>query len=89
MEKATSLLAVLDRFDFDAQCTIESFSFVWVPKQEDPVEVINHGSQFNERLLGILQKVKAGDLLYFDEVRCKCPGDLSTREINPLIFKLK
>ncbi len=88
-EKATSLLAKLPRFDFDAQCAIQSFNLVFVPKNGDPVEVMNRGGLFNGRILDIMGRIKPGDVLYFEEVKCKCPGDLGPRVINSLVFKVK
>ena len=37
---------------------------------------------------GLIDQAKAGDTFYFEDVKAKCPGDASGREINQLVFKI-
>ncbi|KAA3636924.1 MAG: hypothetical protein DWQ02_07495 [Bacteroidetes bacterium] len=89
LQKTKRLDAIMYGFDFDAQCAIQSFNLVFVPKKGDPTEVMNRGGLFNGRVLDIMRRIKPGDVLYFEEVKCKCPGDLGPRVINSLVFKVK
>lgn len=89
LQNAKSLDAIMYGFDFDAQCKIQSFNLVFVPKKGDPTEVMNRGGLFNGRVLDIMGRIKSGDVLYFEEVKSKCPGDVGPRVINSLVFKVK
>lgn len=73
----------------NASCCIESYNMTFVPKEEDPVEVINRSPTYSEKSKELLEKVKAGDIIYFDNVKCKCSGDAAARAINSMVFKIK
>lgn len=88
-KKTEGVDAMLDRFDFDASCVVERYNMTVVPKQEDPVESINIGAKYNEKSKALLEKIKAGDIIYFDNVKCQCPGDAEVRAINSMVFKIK
>lgn len=86
---AKSVNIFLSNFDFDVNCTVASFNIVRVGKNEDPVEVVNQGADFNEKTLRLVQKAAPGDFYYFDLVKGRCPGDLEPRKLNSLVYKLK
>ena len=88
--KAVSgLVAILDNFDFDARCTIQSFNFTYLAKRQDPVLYPNQGGSYNSNVSGAVQKAKPGDTYYFDEVKARCPGDDAGRPVNSLVFTIK
>lgn len=89
MKAMTSIVAVLDNFDFEAKCNIQSFDFTFVAKRQDPVTYPNQGGSFNGNVSGAIQKSKPGDVLYFDNVKGRCPGDAAGRELNSLVLKIK
>lgn len=89
MKAITSLVAVLDNFDFDAKCAIQGFNFTYVAKRQDPVTYPNQGGSFNGNVTSAIQKCKPGDVLYFEEVKARCPGDQAGRPINSLVFTIK
>lgn len=81
--------AVLENFDFDAKCHIVSFEMTRLPKLGDPVVVQNNGGDFGEDALRIIKTTKHNDIYYFDEIRAKCPGDITTRKLNGMMFRIK
>jgi hypothetical protein len=82
------LFAVLDNFDFDAKCEIVGYQLVRVPRRQDPLIAANKGGGYNAEARGIIDQAKAGDTYYFENVKAKCPGDASGRDINQLVFKI-
>jgi gliding motility-associated protein GldM len=89
MKAMSSVVAVLDNFDFEAKCNIQGFDFTFVAKRQDPVTYPNQGGSFNSNVAGAIQKSKPGDVLYFDNIKGRCPGDAVGRELNSLVFKIK
>lgn len=81
--------AVLENFDFDAKCQIVDFEMVRLPKLGDPVVVQNQGGDFSEEAKRVIKKTKHNDIYYFDEIRAKCPGDVITRKLNGMVFRIK
>lgn len=85
----TGIRAVLENFDFDAVCHIVDFEMVRLPKLGDPVVVNNTGGDFSQEALRVISNTKHGDIYYFDEIRAKCPGDVVTRKLNGMMFRIK
>lgn len=83
------LSAVLKNFDFDARCSIESFLMTVVPKNGDPIDATNKGGKFGKTTKKLIKTVKSGDIVYIDNIKCRCPGDPAARKINSLVIKIK
>ncbi|MDQ3015631.1 MAG: hypothetical protein M3R25_02775 [Bacteroidota bacterium] len=82
------LNAVLENFDFDAKCEIMGYQLVRVPRRQDPQLAANRAGAYGGEARGLVDQAKAGDTYYFEDVKAKCPGDGSGREINQLVFKI-
>jgi hypothetical protein len=82
------LFAVLENFDFDARCEILGYQIVRVPRRQDPEVEANRGGGYGAEARGLVERAKAGDTYYFENVKAKCPGDASGRDINQLVFKI-
>jgi hypothetical protein len=80
---------MLEGFDFDARCDIQSYNVTYVAKRQDPVTYPNQGARYNSNNQGIINRAKPGDVYYFDEVKARCPGDQAGRQINSLVFQIK
>jgi len=90
MQASKGVTAQIECFDFDARCSITGFEMTHVPEQGDPVNVNNEGGgRYTKASRTVLEHIKAGDIIYFDNVKCKCPGDRASRAINSMVFKLK
>ena len=80
--------AVLDGFDFDAKCEIESFEVYRQAKRADAVSMKNTGARFSGARQ-LVDMAVPGDLFYFDEIKARCPGDAAGRKINSMTWKIK
>lgn len=79
----------LKDFDFDARCKVIGFEMVRVPKSGDAQMVLNNGGKFNSVVKQLVQKAKARDRYYFDNIKAKCPGDVHSRKLNSMVFNIK
>lgn len=88
--KAQSFVdGVLESFDFDARCEVVGYEFTYLPKRQDPIGRQNGGKRFNGEVAELVNKAKPGDTYFFDDIKCKCPGDAAARNIGGLAFKIK
>jgi len=83
------IAAVLQNFDFDAKCDVVGFEVTYLPKRQDPITALNNGARWSSSVADMVQKAKPGDSFFFDDVKCKCPGDVAARNIGGLAFKIK
>ncbi len=81
--------AFLDDFDFDATCQVAGFEIVYVAKRQDAVPNNNGGARYDGTSRELVNRAKPGDTYYFNNVRAKCPGDNSTRQINSMVFTIR
>lgn len=83
------LSAVLERFEYDANCEIMGFILTHISKGQDTSESINRGAEYNEKSLLLVKKAKPGDFYFFDKVKARCPGDMAGRAVNSMVFRIK
>ncbi len=83
------VIAELENFDFDARCDIAGFELIYAAPRQDPVPVTNPGPRFNSQARNLINQAKPGDVYYFNNVRAKCPGDQNSRQINPLLVRIR
>ena len=81
--------ASLQGWPLEEQCVVQSFTITRQSKMANPVEVINKGANFSETTLELVENIKSGDVVYFDNIKCKCPGDPASRKINSMVFKMR
>ncbi|MCC7244256.1 MAG: hypothetical protein IT269_01135 [Saprospiraceae bacterium] len=81
--------AMLDGFDFDAKCDVVGFELNYVAKRQDVITKTNNGARWNSEVSSLIEKAKPGDVYYFDEVKCKCPGDAASRNIGGITYKIR
>jgi len=82
------LFAVLENFDFEAECKIEEFRLVRVPKYKDAIAAYNKGANYNSETLSLIAKAKPSDKFYFEDIKCRCPGDNRVRDLGFTLFKI-
>lgn len=83
------IAAILENFDFDAKCNIIGFEVTYLAKRQDPVSRSNSGARWNADVQGFINKAMPGDAYFFDDIKCKCPGDAQARNLGGLAFKIK
>lgn len=81
--------AVLENFDFDAKCSIQSYVLVRVPKREDAVPANNTGSRYEEKAARLVQMAKPTDIYYYNDIKARCPGDVAGRDVGSMVFTIK
>ena len=83
------LFAVLENFDFKAECSIEEFRLVRVPKRTDAKVSVNAGGTFSAKSKALVEQAIPSDKFYFEDIKCKCPGDSRLRDLGLMVFKIK
>lgn len=81
--------ASLQGWPLEEQCVVQGFVVTRQSKIMDPVEVKNEGENYSETTLELIENIQTGDVIYFDNILCKCPGDLASRKINSMVFKMR
>ena len=79
----------LEGFDFEARCRIGSFEVARVPKNGDAQVHNNNGGAYETRVNRMIQQAKRGDVYYFSSIKCKCPGDQASRNLNGMVFNIR
>ncbi len=83
------LSAILEDFDFDAKCAVQSYDLVYTRKRQDAVLLEAKGGRFSGKVLLAVKQAKPGDQYSFTNVMVKCSGDMSSRRINGLAFRIR
>lgn len=83
------VIADLEDFDFEARCRIISFNLVRVAKRQDPEPSSNSGGRFNDAAQKLVNKATPGDRYFFEEIKAKCPGDITSRDVGSMTFLIR
>jgi len=79
----------LEGFDFEARCKIGSYEVARVPKNGDAQVHKNNGGAYENSVKRMVQQAQRGDVFYFSSIKCKCPGDQASRNLNGLVFNIR
>ena len=80
---------VLNGFDFDARCGITEFVIVRAAKRQDAEVNRNKGGKYDAKSAALVNKAAPGDKYFFENIKCKCPGDAASRNIGQMVFNIK
>lgn len=83
------VIPVLENFDFEAKCQIQSFNLVYVAPRQDAKIEINSGGRFAPNTAALIQKAKPGDRYLFEQIKGRCPGDPAPRDLGDMSFQIK
>ena len=83
------VIPVLENFDFDAKCNIAGFELVRVPRRDDAQKIINKGGRYTGEAQRLAAKATAGDRFFFENIKCKCPGDKAPRDLGTMTFTIR
>jgi gliding motility-associated protein GldM len=90
MKVQPGINAVLNNFDFDAKCTIQSFNMICTQPRQDPSAVITvQGARFDGQAVSWLQKAKPGSVYTFFDIKGTCPGDAVGRKLNGITLTVR
>lgn len=83
------IMAVLENFDFEAKCDIQSYTLYFTKKRQDPQAITGSGARFDGQALTAIRAAGVGDTYNFVDIKAKCPGDASGRTINTIGITVK
>lgn len=83
------VLPVLKAFDFEAKCNVVGFRMVRVAPRADAEPVANRGGKFSADAKRLIAKAKPGDRFFFEDIKCKCPGDPAPRNLGGMNFNIR
>lgn len=83
------LVPTLEGFDFDARCNIGGFLMVRIAKRQDPEFAPNQGAKIAGQAAALQNKAVPGDKYFFQDIKCKCPGDPAERNLGQLVFDIQ
>lgn len=80
--------AMMQNFEFDAQCVITQFNIAIQTDSADVVEYVVKGSIVPANILDQAEKLPVGSRLYILDVRTLCPGDAAPRNIGDAVYRI-
>ncbi|HRI34425.1 MAG TPA: GldM family protein [Saprospiraceae bacterium] len=83
------VIPVLENFDFQAKCQIQSFRLVRVAPRQDAEITLNTTGRFGSEATASINKAKPGDRYLFEDIKARCPGDAAGRELSDMSFQIK
>jgi gliding motility-associated protein GldM len=85
----SALIPILENFDFEAKCNLAGFTLVRVAKRQDPEFAANRGAKLEGQAATLQGKANPGDKFIFQDIKCKCPGDVADRNLGQLVFDIQ
>ncbi|MGK0391585.1 MAG: gliding motility-associated protein GldM [Maribacter sp.] len=79
----------LDQFEFDAKCKIDGFELVRLNKNNEARVSKNKGGRYDSGTQALVKQADHGDTYFFNEMKVRCPGDISGRNLNGMIFNIE
>jgi hypothetical protein len=89
MKVQNGIMAVLENFDFEAKCQISSYELMYITKDQETLTTVNNGAAFSPQTKKLIEAAQPGDVYIFKDVTGRCPGDVTGRRLNPLVFTIK
>lgn len=85
----SGLIASLEGFDIDARFNIESYKINVIRGNNVLHSVLNHSSRIEVSNQYIIDQVKNGDKIIFENIFVKMPGLEKSQKLNSLIFEIE
>lgn len=83
------IAAVILCCDIDARCEVLGYDVIHIPKNEALTELSNKGGRFEKQVQDLVSNALPGDTYFFSDIRARCPGDESARNLGQLVFRIK
>lgn len=87
--KAQGGLAAVMSALFCGNCEMVSYKVSRLRNGQLLAEATNKGARYEAAAQVIINAAQPGDMYIFDEVRARCPGDISARVLEGLTFMIK
>ena len=62
---------------------------VRIAKRQDPEFAPNQGAKIAGQAATLQNKAVPGDKYFFQDIKCKCPGDPAERNLGQLVFDIQ
>lgn len=83
------IYAPILNMDIDANCEMISYQLIRISGKEDPVTIDNTGPRFGPAAQNLVDRAIPGDIYVFEDIRVMCPGDMASRHMGSMVFKIK
>lgn len=83
------IVPVIECCGFDARCDILQFSMIKIGQNGTSKRVKNIGGKFEAHTKAIIQSAKPGDIYWFRNVMCRCPGSKEDIEATALSIEIE
>jgi hypothetical protein len=87
--RALNSVSLLQHLDFGASYSIQGFLMTLAKENGEPIGTQVTGSIFDTSAKSIQAQAETGDTIYFDDIKVLCPGDLATRKIHSMVWKIR
>ena len=84
----SGIIPVLENFDFEAYYKVTSFTMARFGKGRDPIYVRSKNNRITPEMVGVINKCRSGDKVYFENIKAKGP-DGSTRSLSSVNFTIQ
>lgn len=82
--RAANALIIQD----SSRCEIMSFQMTYVRQNKEIITLENIGTNFDKKIIDLIQKAKFGDTFYFDNLKMRCPDDDGWPYISSAIYNI-
>ncbi|HOY08285.1 MAG TPA: GldM family protein [Saprospiraceae bacterium] len=83
------IYAPILNMDIDANCEMISYQLTRISGTNDPVTRQNIGARYNPEVYKLVEQVTSGDTYIFEDIKVRCPGDVHSRQLGSMVFKIK
>jgi hypothetical protein len=83
------IIPVMEGFDFDMKCAVQSFTVTRISRNENPVSLFVLGGAFDANAQRLICAAQAGDIYQFSNIKTRCPGDNVARDVGTMLFTIK
>ncbi|MBC7774839.1 MAG: hypothetical protein H7246_05315 [Phycisphaerae bacterium] len=82
---------LLENFDFDVKCEMIEYKITHIGAEYVEGKMItnsvrNKGARFGEAAKELISEATPDDVFIFSEIKAHCPGDVTPRNLNALVF---
>jgi len=81
------IIAKMENFEFDVRVVVSSYEFSYVQSNGLTRDIKVDGPRFNSTIKGIINQMKPGSRVTFDNIKVKMP-DGEIRRLSPVVLKL-
>ncbi len=81
--------AILESMNFDAKCSVASYSIVRESRGLDPEKIFNEGGTYGKEASSLINKATTGDRYTYLYIKARCTGDVAARDMGSIVITIK